>query len=124
MADDLSTLTFTAASAAVITKKRGETIIAFRIPTAVDNVAVRMGLEASFDSGTTYSLVATDVGGVATNYRPFWAVSQLVVLDPTVTYAVQGARNVRVTLYKADGTTVATQTATTIGIVYAQIIER
>jgi len=124
MADDLSTLVFTTASAAVITKRRGAAIIAFGIPAAVDNSAVRLGLEASFDGGTTYSYVAIDDGGVATNYRPFWAVSQLVVLDPTVIYAIQGARTVRVTLYAADGTTAASQTATTLGVVYAQIVER
>ncbi len=121
MGDDLSTLAFTAASAAVVTKKRGVAIIGFRIPAAVDNVAVRLGLELSFDGGTTYSVLATDKSGTATPFKPTWAVGQIIAFDPIIIYPTQMARNVRVTLYKADGTTVAIQTSTSLGVVYAKI---
>ena len=121
MADDLSTLVFTAASSAVITKGHGIAIIGFRIPASVDNSAVRMGFEVSFDSGVTYSVLATDVAGTATPYKPKWAAGQFVVLDPTVIYALEGATNVRVTLYATNGTTAASQTSTSLGVLYATL---
>lgn len=118
---NLGAIVFTAASAVVIEKDRGATIIAFEIPAAVDNSAVRVGMEVSHNGGTDYSIVATDVAGTATAYRPAFAVTYLLVLDPTISYAIESARFVRVTLYAADGTTVAAQTATTINVVYTHI---
>jgi len=122
MADDLSTLVFTAASSAVITKKRGVAIIGMRIPAAVAASATRFGFEVSYDGGTTYSPIATDVAGTPTLYKPEWAVTQMTVFDPDVMHITEGARNVRVTTYATDGTTAAVQTSTTFGICYGKIL--
>lgn len=121
MATSLSTLTFTAASAAAYAKGRGVTLLGFALPSAVDNSAASLGLQASFDGGTTYYDVITDVSGTATNYRPEFAVSKLLVLDPTVVYALEEASHVKVTLYQTGGVTAASQTATTLGVVTGRV---
>lgn len=121
MATSLSTLVFTASSAAAYAKGRGVALIGFALPAAVDNSAASLGLAASFDGGTTYYDTITDVSGTATTYRPQFTVSKLLVLDPTVVYALEEASHIRVTLYATDGSTAASQTATTLGVVTGQV---
>ena len=121
MATSLSTLVFTQASAAAYAKGRGVTLLGFALPAAVNNSAASIGLEASFDGGTTYYDTITDVSGTATNYRPQFAVSKFLVLDPTIIHALEEASHVRVTLYATDGSTAASQTATTLGVVTGKI---
>lgn len=121
MATALGGLTFTAASAAVITKGRGFALVGLTFPAAVDNSAAKAGFEASFDGGTTYVKVQTDVSGTATDYEPAFVVSTLLVLDPTVVYALQEASHIRVTLYAADGSTAASQTSTTLGLAMSAV---
>ena len=119
---DINSLAFATASAAVLTKERGTTLLGLEFPTAVDNSAARVGFEVSFDGGTTYSLVATDVIGTATNYRPAFLISQALILDPTIMYALNAARRIRITFYAIDGTTAASQTAVTLGLILSRII--
>ena len=119
---NINTLVFTTASAAALTKARRITLLGLEFPAAVDNSAARVGFEASFDGGTTYSLVATDVIGTATNYRPAFLVSQVLVLDPTIMYALESASHLRITFYAADGTTAASQTSVTLGLILSRIL--
>ncbi len=121
MADDMPNLTFTTASHAVITKGRGVALIGVVMPAAVDNSAATIGLEGSFDGGTAYNDVTTDVSGTATPYRPAFAVNDFLVFDPTVVHALEGCRNIRVSLFQSDGNTAALQTSTVVGLIFGKI---
>ena len=113
-------LTFEAASADYA-KTPGFTVVGVVAPAAVDNSAVRVGFAASFDKGATFANVTTDVEGSSVLYRPIFTLGAFLVLDPTVMYALEGADEIRVTLYAADGTTEASQTETVLGLVLGKV---
>ena len=114
-------LVYTSASVASIGKVPGTTLLGLKMPAAVDNSAARVGFEVTIGD-STYLLVATDVIGTATNYRPAFLVNQYLVLDPTIMYAIEEASNLCITFYAADGTTAASQTAVTLGLVLTAIL--
>jgi hypothetical protein len=113
-------LTFEAAAAAYA-KSPGHTIVGVLAPAAVDNSAVRIGFAASFDKGVTFANVTTDVEGSSLLYRPIFTLGEFLVLDPTIMYALEGADEIRLTLYASNGTTEASQTETTVGLVLGKV---
>lgn len=118
MATDTKSLVFTTASAAVDTKQLGLALLGIAFPASVDNSAAKVGFKLSFDGGTTYHILASDVSGTATPYNPSFLVSQVLVLSSAIAALIASARKVKITLYASDGTTPASQTATTLGLIY------